>query len=1292
MNSNLELEQTQIWGRVFEIAVQRGVLAHLLHSYSLNEEHPQLEPWRKVSINKLSKHLIQAFKNTTTLPVHDNSVEERVQEYLRHLLILGYGLGWTSLRECLNHYKPSRSMKLEAFWCPLTLPGETDNRELEPKKTAEEFYQAFNLLDYIDSSIVTQGQPGRADFLLWLSPTEEQLKKRQPPEDFILCFEFSFNAPLELKNFRLETSHCEEINRYARYLDARGSFSRICAEVQGDQLQVSSKLKEYLFVFSGKDKPLYKLSQAASYTHKLVELLQKKKRLQNSCLARSMAITSNGVESLSAHFNSENNPQVQLMKSLGEAYEHLIKQKTPENFNAEIKVVFNTLLNSLPPALKKQAKRYFKQTDSFDKHLSMDFSETVEDFFQPMQTFDRQDILEAIEETEKLQAYFQTSPRSAIEPYLTQPSLTLRDAHKSAIKAGLYSAISGRLNVIALEGNPGIGKTASVVSFLKEQKDGFLFLYASPRVVINQNVTQDLAQEQGKKTGILTVTTNSLLIGSAKTYYEEKIALQEQKPKKIDGLVVVNGVDHLQHPVKSSILFINPQQEEEINNDLARSQRYKKSLNERDELVNTKINPGVLRTLATGTRHLLEKNPQVQQVVLTVATQGYRNLSQGTTIEALSNLFRNRVNTQPGINERLEFAKRVPTIIVMIDEVAGDGAGALFVNEIAKWLQEQFLLPFKDSPFRVILIIADASLSNEIVLKNFLEAGKRVPDKVLISPSRGKEAFRVTETELKIGGNKHSALHIMTNSYPATELTIDYSIRLSLITPELTSDGKPQSIKSAIRQQSESVLLNNAWQEIKKGLKNNAQQIIFFAQDKAFLRKLREMLTEGDKRLFLKKDDVQVIDQSVLPRERLRLVTEPQRDNVKVFLMTSSGARGVSFPKADWIIASFPRFSVEASLMEIAQLIYRGRGQYTHPETGEKCSGENIPRRLVLLINDFFIPSETVDQERQWLRQSSDLLTLLLMLRSTILTRIKGDAGLRKQRLAFVPVGRIGDEELIQLISDDIQQFLQEANVFVNDSSYPSEFKGLVKKGQQFVEDLFKDFRLSGRTTKKDRVSYANYPTLEALVKTVSRPSSPLLPKVNDTTKIPDYLTCLGAFWWEDWGDRQIQEKYSFSESQAKIREARKQLMGILNQIAECQKIPRKLRDPARDIHKILLRENNAEWREYSIIEEIKSNDVMIALPLDYPQFWKPPFNSDGVERKQEFVDPQTWRNALGRTLTPQGSVIPIIAKYQDFPWAAVASRHSISSLELAFNNRYFMASSELNLLNTILLEDPEES
>ncbi|WP_257236892.1 hypothetical protein, partial [Nostoc sp. 'Peltigera malacea cyanobiont' DB3992] len=55
------------------------------------------------------------------------------------------------------------------------------------------------------------------------------------------------------------------------------------------------------------------------------------------------------------------------------------------------------------------------------------------------------------------------------------------------------------------------------------------------------------------------------------------------------------------------------------------------------------------------------------------------------------------------------------------------------------------------------------------------------------------------------------------------------------------------------------------------------------------------------------------------------------------------------------------------------------------------------------------------------------LLTLLVMLRSTIHTRIKGDAGLNKNRIAFVPVGSVGDEELLRLMSDDVLDFLREA-------------------------------------------------------------------------------------------------------------------------------------------------------------------------------------------------------------------------------------------------------------------------
>jgi hypothetical protein len=414
----------------------------------------------------------------------------------------------------------------------------------------------------------------------------------------------------------------------------------------------------------------------------------------------------------------------------------------------------------------------------------------------------------------------------------------------------------------------------------------------------------------------------------------------------------------------------------------------------------------------------------------------------------------------------------------MVDEVTGDGAGALFVHKLGEWLHQQFIEPFEGikSPFKVVLILADASLSNEVVLNNYL-SHKKAPDKVLLSKSRGNEPFRMTGTDVKFGLGKYPTLHIMTNSYPASQLTIEYSIQLAKVNPGLTKDGKKQTIRQAIREQLEQKNLDNAYREIEWGLiKKGSEQLIFFAQDKAFLRQLREKLISG-KNSLCQDQEVAILDQSVLANKRLELVQEKTRDQKRVFLMTSSGSRGVSFPKTDYIIATIPRFNIESALMEVAQLIYRGRGMYTDSETGLQVSGDNKARTLVMLINDYIIEDEDSDFPKRWLRQSSDLLTLLMMLRSTIHTRIKGDAGLKRQRIAFVPVGSIGDEELLNLMSDDVQSFLQEARVFIFDS-HSDESKGTVKKIQQLIEEIFADFKLTGKAADRNTKSYTDYLSL----------------------------------------------------------------------------------------------------------------------------------------------------------------------------------------------------------------------
>jgi hypothetical protein len=94
------------------------------------------------------------------------------------------------------------------------------------------------------------------------------------------------------------------------------------------------------------------------------------------------------------------------------------------------------------------------------------------------------------------------------------------------------------------------------------------------------------------------------------------------------------------------------------------------------------------------------------------------------------------------------------------------------------------------------------------------------------------------------------------------------------------------------------------------------------------------LVTGEDSQPLLSSNQVAILDSSVTASKRKALIADERRDTVKVFLMTSSGARGVSFPKTDWIIALLPRFGIESALMEVAQLIYRGRGKTYTADNG----------------------------------------------------------------------------------------------------------------------------------------------------------------------------------------------------------------------------------------------------------------------------------------------------------------------------------------------------------------------
>lgn len=1290
MNELTFQKQAEYWGQAYEVLVKRGVLAYLVEAGLIHRNRPGLKRWRELQLLEVSKQLY------LKLDIIDHAMHDVVSAAVRHLSFTAYGVGYTAMRAYVKkvreQFKSSDSLEVRAIWCPLTLPGESTLEQSAREDTRQAFYEEFGLHGIVDPAWSRKGQPANSDFTLWLTSPGKR-------DDFLLVQEYSFSMPAELLDFREQGAHLDELMRHRRVVDSRSVFARVSAEVDGEEFKLSPDITNYLGALTSHDKPLYKLCQASSYAESTVQLLQQQGLLRKACTVRALAITPHGLESLAARFVPEQpaEPRCRLMGQMGKAYRetHKLADGDDSGLQEQVEKLFKGMLSKLPQRLKNGMKGLQKEPKVGADYI-FEFDETVPSFANPADQFPVDDAVAMVEETAELQAYFDgCSARQVIGESMRDfargaPTLSLRDMHAATIIAGMQCAKPGSLNVLALEGNPGIGKTTAIRTHLGQKQDGYLFMYVSPRVVINRDVTQSLARTDitQEPTGILTLTTNAALIAAAERWHDKQVEQGFATKRYIECAVVADGVSDLVKPDNTTLLVLTPEQEEEIDAEVAGHKLQKTTLSEHEDFVKDRLLMGVLKGMALTSKELLVLNPGVNRLVLTAALQGFRERAdKKTTIDALSQIFTNQAKSAAGRAERRVFAKRMPTIVVMVDELAGDGAGAPFVHAVAEWLSNEFIDCFEDageqSPFSVTLVVSDASLGNEVVLERYLNAGDRTPDKILVSKSQGEKPFRVTATPVRIARKRRQTLHIMTNSFPASELHIHYRVKMTSVETQEKQPSEQETPRQAILRVSAEAVLNNAVAEVVKALDAGAQQVIYFAQDKVFLRLLQDKLIDVDPDR-LQAGNVHILDASVPGWRRKKLVEPEIRDKAKVFLMTSSGARGVSFPKTDWILANVPRFNIEAGLMEIAQLIYRGRGRY-HNEQGESVSGDNVPRHLVMLVDDYLVAEKR--DSRQWLCQSLDLMTLLVMLRSTILTRITGDSDLR-QKLALVPVGAVGIDELIGLMSQYVSQFMREAEIF-KVQGRDKELQAIAARAQGNVDEIFSRTKLRGVAKRgTDGRTLVKADCIREVTDLVTHGLSPLLVAINEGTSLADHISFSGSTIVESWADFEKQEIFSFEGHATQLSRATRSLIGQLKAIEDERQFPPVLRNPAANLRKLLQHEQHDAANEFRTLKELKSPNTWVAVPAGYFQFLHTETPDQGGLFRLD--DPELWKEALGRTLDAGSAVMPPLPKYETFPWAAAVGEVNPLKLNLVFNDRYFMASNELNLLNTLLLANNE--
>jgi hypothetical protein len=613
-------QRHSLWGQTFEIAVKRGVLTALLASGVRDQNRVDLAPWKALDTADVYSALANELREV------DPNLKTRTRETARHLFALGMGLGQTAMREYIRKLKSdTEDYSIKALWCPLQLPRLLGNFDVEKDAALQEFSGAFGQDQRVESILANKGFPVRADLLLWLEPCYAQLDRE------FLCLEFSLNGLPEAADYSKPGAHLEELRRFAWFMDTRSVFSRVCAEVSGEEFVLSPDIKNHLAAFTGRDKPLYKLCQAASYVHTALRWLKSKGFDDRPCNARALSITQNGFESLSARFFTEPaiDPRISLLDSLGRAYRN--SDKAPdcdeEALNDHIRDAFDKIRKALPKVISKQFLD-MRELPETGKSLAFNFSEDVEGFLNPMTAVSWDEALSWVDSDSNIADFLKADPLTAISQTLAErvsygQAVPLRDLHSAAVVAGMRSSMLGQITVLGLEGNPGIGKTTAVVSFLKESGDGFLFLYVSPRVIINDDVTENLARDRTSKqpTGILTVTTNSKLIGAAKAWHEKQVQEGTAIKRMVDSAVVADGVQGLKHP-DSSTLILTPSKKEELELTHIGSNNRKRAETERQDRMEDVKRPGVLKVLSLTARNLLSENPSINRVVLSwVATK-----------------------------------------------------------------------------------------------------------------------------------------------------------------------------------------------------------------------------------------------------------------------------------------------------------------------------------------------------------------------------------------------------------------------------------------------------------------------------------------------------------------------------------------------------------------------------------------------------------------------------------------------------------------------------------------------
>jgi hypothetical protein len=416
------------------------------------------------------------------------------------------------------------------------------------------------------------------------------------------------------------------------------------------------------------------------------------------------------------------------------------------------------------------------------------------------------------------------------------------------------------------------------------------------------------------------------------------------------------------------------------------------------------------------------------------------------------------------------------------------------------------------------------------------------------------------------------------------------------------------------------------------------------------------------------------------------------RKTVKVVFMTASASRGLSFPEATHILIDIPHFEIEQNLMEILQVIYRGRGD-KHRDQEEK--------HLLFYLTDQVIYTDSADRPYSVRESMVHLLNILLILKTSIMTRIAGYLKLGvNQHFMMIPIGG--------------------KSVYAAGETFTSRISNLIREAQTLSHRFYSDKRLLVVQESLMRILENVHISLRPL--TVQNQDEDEIKRDNYIARIPtfahefdlrmrqgfDQLLTLpplemahvnGSMLVVPIINMSLQEAYwmQFEQVLKQNKALGIDLLTAMKNLSTDSRYPPSFQSALKDgIALIRALQGMAEDKIPHYEQESSHTDQHYALPLSVFLLHKE--MCDHFAGKHE---PKDQENPLQlpfhalltryiRTLYPADSMLPIGQQYDEFPFLVFRSLNVSEARSKMFTGKYLFMSRELNIINMLLSSTQE--